>query len=139
MAGRLERVVPRQLGFQGELDRDARLHSLRQWSGRNGFAHLLLMQASLPVSFWSHVGEWTARIDPKQLVLLDVGYIRDNVDPAWKGEKRVVFLVTIAAVRIVICVTQKKELYEDANFSLRDLMLYSHLQHHNDTTIKTQE
>ncbi len=24
--------------------------------------------------FWDHVGEWTARIEPKQLVLLDVGY-----------------------------------------------------------------
>ena len=23
--------------------------------------------------FWDHVGEWTARIEPKQLVLLDVG------------------------------------------------------------------
>ena len=26
-----------------------------------------------------------ACVDPKQLVLLDVGYIVDNVDPPWKG------------------------------------------------------
>ena len=29
--------------------------------------------------FWNHVGEWTARIEPKQLVLLDVGYVVDNI------------------------------------------------------------
>ena len=27
--------------------------------------------------FWDHVGEWTARIEPKQLVLLDVGYVSE--------------------------------------------------------------
>ena len=31
--------------------------------------------------FWDHVREWTARIEPKQLVLLDVGYVVDNVLP----------------------------------------------------------
>ena len=29
--------------------------------------------------FWDHVREWTARIEAKQLVLLDVGYLVDNV------------------------------------------------------------
>ena len=29
--------------------------------------------------FWYHVGEWTARIEPKQLVLLDVCYVVDNL------------------------------------------------------------
>ena len=31
--------------------------------------------------FWDHVGEWTARIEPKKLVLFDVGYVIDNVLP----------------------------------------------------------
>ena len=31
--------------------------------------------------FWDHVEEWTARIEPKQLVLLDAGYVVDNVLP----------------------------------------------------------
>ena len=52
--------------------------------------------------FWSHVGEWTARISPRQLVLLDVGYIIDNVVPPYKGEKCVVFLLAVA--RMVIWV-----------------------------------
>ena len=63
--------------------------------------------------FWDHVGEWTARIEPKQLVLLDVGYFVDNVLPPFKG-----------VVRTVIWTTRKKGLYDDANFSHRDLILY---------------
>ena len=31
--------------------------------------------------FWSHVEEWTARISPRELVPLDVGYVVDNVSP----------------------------------------------------------
>ena len=42
--------------------------------------------------FRNHVEEWTACIDPKQLVLLDVGYVGDNVDPPYRGEKRGVSL-----------------------------------------------
>ena len=74
--------------------------------------------------FWDHVGEWTARIEPKQLVLLDVGYVVDNVLPPFHGEKRVVFLVILAVARMVIWITRKKGLYDDANFSHRDLVLY---------------
>ena len=75
--------------------------------------------------FWDHVGEWTARIEPKQLVLLDVGYVIDNVLLPFQGEKRVVFLAILAAVaRMVIWTTPKKGLYDDANFSHRDLVLY---------------
>ena len=54
-------------------------------------------------------------------MLLDVV---DNVDPPWKGEKWVVFLMILAVARMVIWVTLKKGLYYDANFSLRDLILY---------------
>ena len=74
--------------------------------------------------FWDHVGEWTARIEPKQLVLLDVGYVVDNVLPPFQGEKRVVFLAILAVARMVIWNTRKKGLYDDANFSHRDLVLY---------------
>ena len=48
--------------------------------------------------FWDHVGEWTALIEPKQLVLLDVGYVVDNVLPPFQGEKRVVFLEILAGM-----------------------------------------
>ena len=74
--------------------------------------------------FWDHVGEWTARIEPKLLVLLDVGYVVDNVDPPFQGEKRVVFLAILAVARMVIWTTRNKGLYDDASFSHRDLVLY---------------
>ena len=74
--------------------------------------------------FWSHVEEWTARISPRQLVLLDVGYVFDNIDPPFQGEKRVVFLVILAVARMVIWQTQNKGLYEGENFSHRDLILF---------------
>ena len=74
--------------------------------------------------FWSHVEEWTARISPRELVLLVVGYVVDNVDPPFQGEKRVVFLVTLAVARMEIWQTRNKGLYEGANFSYRDLILF---------------
>ena len=40
--------------------------------------------------FWNHAEEWTARISTKQLVLLDVGYVVDNIDFSHQGEKRVI-------------------------------------------------
>ena len=74
--------------------------------------------------FWDHVGEWTARIEPKQLMLLDVGYVVDNVLPPFQGEKHVVLLAILAVARMVIWTTRNKGLYDDANFSHRDLVLY---------------
>ena len=61
-------------------------------------------------------------------MLLDVGYVVDNVDPPYQGEKRVVFLAILAEVRMVIWETQKKGLYDDANFSHHDLNLFFRLQ-----------
>ena len=57
-------------------------------------------------------------------MLLDVGYVVDNVLPPFQGEKRVVFLAILAVARMVIWTTRKKGLYDDANFSHRDLVLY---------------
>ena len=74
--------------------------------------------------FWDHVGVWTARIEPKQLVLLDVGYVVDNVLPPFQGEKHVVFLAILAVAQMVIWMTRNKGFYDDANFSHRDLVLY---------------
>ena len=74
--------------------------------------------------FWSHVGKWTARIDPKKLVLLDIGYIKNSVEASWKGEKRRVFLAILAVVRMLVWTTRKKGLYEGANFSDRDLIFF---------------
>ena len=57
-------------------------------------------------------------------MLLDVGYVVDNVLPPFQGEKRLVFLAILAVARMVIWTTQKKGLYDDANVSHRDLVLY---------------
>ena len=70
--------------------------------------------------FWSHVEKWTPRISPKQLV----GYDMNNIDPLYQGEKRVVFLTILAVARMVIWVTRNKGLYDGANFSYRDLILF---------------
>ena len=55
-------------------------------------------------------------------MLLDVGYVVENVDPPY--EKCVVFLVILAVARMVIWTTRKKGLYDGANFSHRDLILF---------------
>ena len=57
-------------------------------------------------------------------MLLDVGYVVDNVLPPFQGEKRVVFLSILAVARMVIWTTRKKGLYDNAKFSHRDLILY---------------
>ena len=57
-------------------------------------------------------------------MLLDVGYVVDNVLPPFHSEKRVVFLAILAVARMVIWTTRNKGLYDDANFSQRDLVLY---------------
>ena len=72
--------------------------------------------------FWSHVGEWMAHIDPKQLLLLNIGYIRDNVDPPYWGKKCVVFLRTLAVTQMGIWMMRKNGLYDCANFSHYDLI-----------------
>ena len=55
-------------------------------------------------------------------MLLDVGYVVDNVFPPIQGEKRMVFLAILAVDRIVIWTTRKKGFYDDASFSHRDLV-----------------
>ena len=47
-----------------------------------------------------------------------------NVLPPYQGEKRVVFLAILAVARMVIWTMRNKGLYDDANFSHRDLILY---------------
>ena len=74
--------------------------------------------------FWDHIRERMARIERKQPVLFDVGYVIDNVLPLLQGEKHVVFLVILAIARMVIWTTWKKGLYDDANFSHPDLILF---------------
>ena len=51
--------------------------------------------------FWDHVREWTAHTEPKQCVLLDIGYIEDNILLPFQGENNVVFLVILAVARMV--------------------------------------
>ena len=62
---------------------------------------------------WDHVREWTAGIEPQQLMLLDVGYAVNNVLPPFQDEK-LVFLAILAVARMVIWLT-RKGLYDDAN------------------------
>ena len=57
-------------------------------------------------------------------MLLDVGYVLDNLNSLFQGEKRIVFLVIQAVARMVIWQTRNKGLYEGANFSYRDLILF---------------
>ena len=57
-------------------------------------------------------------------MLLDVGYVLDNVDPPFQGEERMVFFVILAVVIKVIWQTRNKGLYEGSNFSYRDLILF---------------
>ena len=74
--------------------------------------------------FWNHVEELTACIEHKQLVLLDVGYVVDNILLQFQGEKRVVFLAILAVAKMVIWTTRKKRLCDESNFSHRDLIFY---------------
>ena len=74
--------------------------------------------------FCSHVGEWTARFSVKQLVLLDAGYVVNNVVPPYQGEKHVLFLAILAVAGMVIWKMQNKGLYNSANFSHRDLLSF---------------
>ena len=57
-------------------------------------------------------------------MLLDVGYVVDNVLPPFQCEKREVFLIILAVARKVIWTARKKGLYDGANFSYRDLILF---------------
>ena len=57
-------------------------------------------------------------------MLLDVGYVVDNVDPLYQGENRGVFLAILVVARMVIWETRNKRLCEGANFSHRDLILF---------------
>ena len=74
--------------------------------------------------YWSHIGEWTARISLKQLVLLNVVYVVDNIDLLYQDEKRVVFLAILAVARMVIWGTWNMGFYDSANFFQRDLILF---------------
>ena len=51
---------------------------------------------------WDYVGEVTGYIDPKQFVVLEVGYVMDNFDLPWTGVKRRLFLVTLVVARLMI-------------------------------------
>ena len=57
-------------------------------------------------------------------MLLNFGYVVDNVNPPFQGEKHVVFQMILAVARMVIWQTRNKGLYECANFSYRDLILF---------------
>ena len=77
---------------------------------------------------WNYVGEWTACIEPKQLVLLDVDHVVDNVLPQFQGEKRMVFLEILVVARMVIWTTRRKGLYDGTNLSHRALILFFRYQ-----------
>ena len=115
-------IGPQRLGLQSVHIRQTWVSPLRQWFRRNGFALLLLLRAGSPVLESRQGVDGSHR--PKQLVLLDVGYVVDNVDSLYQGEKRRVFLTILAVVRMVIWEMRNKGLYEGANFSHQDLILF---------------
>ena len=77
-------------------------------------------------SFWNYIREWTAHIEPKQLVLLNVGYVIDDVLPPYQGEKCVVLLAILAVARMVIWMMWKKRLNAGANFSYDLILFFRH-------------
>ena len=117
-----ERVAPSRLEFQSRPGRHP--DCARCCSGVEKTAEHAFYYSQRVRSFWDHVEEWMACIEPKQLVLHDVGYVVDNVLPPFQGEKRVVFLAILAVARMEIWTTRKKGLYDDANCSHRDLILF---------------
>ena len=114
-----ECVIPSRLELQSGPGRHAWLPSLRQWLGRNGWARLLLLRASPPV-----LGSRRGVDGSHRTQTARAAHVVDNVLPPFHGEKRVVFLAILAVARLVIWTTRKKGLYDDADFSYRDLVLY---------------
>ena len=92
-------------------------------SGLKKMAEVAFYYCEQVCPFWDHVREWMAHIQPKQLMLLD-GYVVDNVLPQFQGEKHVVFFTILAVARMGIWTTRKKGLYDNANFSHCDLILF---------------
>ena len=78
---------------------------------------MLVKELNISLSMMSSYQSQAAHADRR-------GYVIDNVVPPYKDEKRVVFLAILAVARMVIWVTRNKGLYEGANFSHRDLILY---------------
>ena len=102
----MERIAPSRFELQSGPGRHAdcaRCGSGLEETAEHGFYFYKRVRP-----FWDHVGEWAARNEPKQLVLLDVGYLVDNVLLPFQDEKRVVFLAILAVARIVIWTTRKK-------------------------------
>ena len=81
-------------------------------------AEVLKKRLSTPftTAFWDPIGEWTTQNEPKRFVLLNVAYVQD--------ETHVQFLAILTIARMVIWTTWKKGLYDNANFSHHDLVLY---------------
>ena len=71
-------------------------------SGLEETAERTLFCSEFVRPFWDHVCGWTARMESKELVLLEVSYVVDNDLPQFQGEKRVVFLTIQAVARMVI-------------------------------------
>ena len=57
-------------------------------------------------------------------MLFAVGNVVGNILPPFQGKKHMVFLAILAVARMVIWTTRNKGLYDDVNFSHRDLVLY---------------
>ena len=88
-----------------------------------GWAHLLLLRASLPVLGSRRVMDDSHRTQAARAARRWLRR-RQRVLPPFQGEKHVVFLAIIAVARMVIWSKRKKGLYDDSKFSHRDLVLY---------------
>ena len=80
LPARPECVGPQRLGLQSLLGRHAWLPTCCD-SGLEETTLHAFYYCERVRPFWNHIGEWTARISPKQLVLFDVVYVIELVVP----------------------------------------------------------
>ena len=118
-----ECVIPSWLELQSGPGRHAWLPSLWQWLGRNGWARLLLLRASPPVLGSRRGVDGSHRTQTARAARRWLRRRQRSSSVSW-WEECVVFLAILAVARMVIWTTRNKGLYDDANFSHRDLVLY---------------
>ena len=118
----MERVVSFRLELQNGPGRHARLSLLQQRPRRNGCAGLLLLRANSSVLGSRRIVDDSHRTQATRAARRWLR--RRQRFASVSGEKRVVFLAILAVARMGIWMTQKKGLYDGANFSHRDLILY---------------
>lgn len=87
--------------------------------------------------FWDYVGKLTAHIALNQLVLIDLTYECDNVQPLYSWVKQMVFLTLLAMARLVIWMMRKKGILRHKCYSHQ--VLIRHFRPQLKVKIRTEE